>query len=528
RAARRGSVVTLLADAQLGARATRYLVPILAIAITLAAAAFATGIASTWQSAQVQAQLVGTGPTIGIDLRSDGTAPADTEPVTATRFSALHDVTGAAATLVTTVRLGADSVPFVSLRPDAASALLGSAGGDLAAALRSTTPAETGLELPLGATGVQSTVSFGDTASAATFALSLWAADADGSLARIPLSAGPGADPAAASGLYSGVLPAGTAPWRLLAVQAERSGTPDRAVPTLTAGDFAATLDGTGTTLADTAPVSLDIAAALPRSRAPIAATAEPGPLPVVLTAALAERVNLAVGDPLDIGFGASGSTLDARVAAIVTVLPGAASRLGIATDLAALNDATLRQGRTPVLAGNIWIDTDAPDPVSAAASTVAASTAVISSQRTTTSAPMLQPAMNAFWVAAAAAGLLALITLAAFIADDARGRRPSLPVLRALGVSARQQTRARARELLLVLGFAVGVGIVAGLGATLVAVTPFVAAAIPGAGGYVAVLPALAPLPWLGFSVGLMAGALLVIGVSLRWLRQTPTAVRP
>ena len=533
RAARRGSVVTLLADAQLGARATRYLVPILAIAITLAAAAFATGIASTWQSAQVQAQLVGTGPTIGIALRSDGTAPADTEPVTAARFSALHDVTGASAALVTSVRLGADSVPFVSLRPDAASALLGRAGDDLATALRSTTPAETGLDLPGGATGVQTTVSFGEAEPAATFALSIWAADADGSLARIPLTAGPGAnpadpaDPAAASGLYSGVLPVGTAPWRLLAVQAERSGTPDRAVPTLTADGFAATLDGTATALADTGPVTLDIAAALPRSRAPIAATAEPGPLPVVLTAALADRVDLAVGDPLDIGFGASGSTLDARVAAIVPALPGAASRLGIGTDLAALNDATLRQGRTPVLAGNVWIDTDYPDAVSAAASTVTASTAVISSQRTTTSAPMLQPAMNAFWIAAAAAGLLALITLAAFIADDARGRRVSLPVLRALGVSARQQTRARARELLLMLGFAVGVGIVAGLGATLVAVTPFVAAAIPGAGGYVSVLPALAPLPWLGFSVGLSAGALLVIGVSLRRLRQTPPVVR-
>ncbi|PXA67188.1 hypothetical protein [Cryobacterium arcticum] len=530
RAARRGSVVTLLADAQLGARATRYLVPILAIAITLAAAAFATGIASTWQSAQVQAQLVGTGPTIGIALRSDGTAPADTEPVTAARFSDLRGVTGASAALVTTVRVGADSVPFVSLRPDAATALLGGAGDDLATALRSTTPAETGLDLPSGATGVQAAVSFGDTQPTATFALSIWAADADGSLARIPLTAGPGVDPAdpdAASGLYSGVLPVGTAPWRLLAVQAERSGTPDRAVPTLTAGEFAAIVDGTATALADSAPVSLDIAAALPRSRAPIAATAQAGPLPVVLTAALADRVNLAVGDPLDIGFGASGSTLDAQVAAIVTALPGAASRLGIGTDLAALNDATLRQDRTPVLAGNVWIDTDDPDAVSTAASTVAASTAVISSQRTTTSAPMLQPAMNAFWIAAAAAGLLALITLAAFIADDARSRRTSLPVLRALGVSARQQTRARARELLLMLGFAAGVGIVAGLGSTLVAVTPFVAAAIPGAGGYVSVLPALAPLPWLGFSVGLLAGALLVIGGSLRRLRQTPTAVR-
>jgi hypothetical protein len=529
RSARTGSVVALLADRQLGVRATAHLVPILAVAVTIASGAFATGIATTWQSAQVQAQLVGTGADIGINLRSDSTATADTEPVNATPYAALDGVHGASAALVTRVRLGADSIPFVSLRPDNAASLLGARDGTFAEALRGTSPSHSGLALPDPATGIQATVSFGDTVPAADFAVSAWVADADGSLARIPLTpANPGSGAgtvAPAAGVRNGVLPAGTAPWRLLAVEAERIGTPDDAVPTLFADGFASTADGAATALEPSGAVTLDIAAALPRSRALITAGDEAEPLPVVVTSALANRVDLTVGAPVDIGFGTSGATVTARVSSIIETLPGAASRLGIATDLAALNNATLQQGRVPQLAGTVWLDIDPTVPagsetIAVAAARLAGSTAVISSEQTDTSAPMLAPAMTAFWIAAAAAGLLALITLAAFSTDDARSRRSTPPVLRALGFTAAQQTAVRARELLITLGYAVLVGVGAGPIATVTAAAPFVAAAIPGAGGYVSVAPAIDPVRWAGFSAVVVAGGLLVIGVALRRLR--------
>jgi hypothetical protein len=527
RSARTGSTIALLADRELGQRAAAHLVPILAVAITVASAFFATGIAATWQSAQLEAHLVGTGPDLGIALRSDSTANADTEPVEATGYAALDGVRGASAALVTRVRVGADSIPFVSLRPDAASSLLGASGDPLAAALRGTSPTSSGLALPETATGVEATVSFGAAVPEATFAVSAWVADADGSLARIPLTAvnADSATGSRAGAVRAGTLPAGTSPWRMLAVESERIGTPDSAVPTLLAGGFASTADGVATALDPGAEVSLDVAAALPRSRALITANDPAAPLPVVVTRALAGRADLVVGDALDVGFGTSGATVTARVASIIEILPGAASRLGIATDLAALNNATLQPGRVPQLAGNLWLDTGGDptttDSVAVAASRVAGSTAVISSARTETSAPMLEPAINAFWIAAAAAGLLALITLAAFITDDARSRRSALPVLRALGLSAAEQTAVRGRGLLIPLGFAVLVGIVAGLLATTAAVAPFVAAAIPGAGGYVSVAPAFDLLRWLLFSVVVVAGALLVIGVSLRRLHR-------
>lgn len=523
RAIRRGSVVSLLADSQLGSRAARYLVPILALAITIASAAFATGMASTWANAQVQAHLVGTGASVDVALRSDSTAPAATEPVNATRYAALDGVRSASAVLVSRVSLGSDSIPIVGMRPDAAEALLGGAGEEFAAALRTTSPSGPDLELPATATGVEATVSFAEARPTATFAVSIWASDADGSLAKIPL-----AEPAGATGtrsVYSGTLPVGTAPWRLHAVEAERSGPPDAAVPTLVADDFASTVGGVTSALETGTEVSLDIAAALPRSRSVIGAAGQ-GPLPVVVTEALADRVGVSVGDPLSFGLGTSRSVLDTQVSAIIKSVPGSASRLSIATDLTALNNATLQQGRSPVLAGNIWLDTDGPDSVSSSATTVATSTAVLSSRQTMSSAPILQPAMDAFWVAAAAAGLLALIAFSAFITHDWRLRRSDIPVLRALGLSSIQLTCTRVRELLLVLAFALVVGAIAGLGATAVAAAPFAAAAVPGSGEYLSVVPVLDPRPWLGFCAAVIAGALLVMGVALARLHRSRAAV--
>ena len=531
RALRRGSIVAVLAGAQLAARATRYLVPTLAVAITVASAAFATGIATTWQSAQREAHLIGVGPDVEVALRTDATESADTEPVSSLRFGGVDGADAASAVVVSRVRLGSDSIPLVAIDPRAAETLLGAGGEELALALRAGDRAQdaAGVELPPESTGVQAVISFGKDRPVARFDVSIWAADADGSLARIPLVETPPAGSAPADDTAgdrdddtegdittrAGVLPAGVAPWRILGVESRRVGAGTTAVSTLFADGFASVVDATATPLESVAEVKLRISGTAPTSRGAIAPQEEePTSIPVVLTSALAARVDLGVGDDLAFGFGTSGALVDARVAALVDALPGAGSRFGIAVDIAQLNSATLQEGRTPVLASDVWIATDNPRAVSLAVTGVAASTAVVSTQRSETSAPILRAAMDAFWIAAAAAAVLALIALAAFAADDIRQRRGSVPVLRALGLSTAQQTAVRARELVVALAFAVVVGAVAGVGATVAAVTPFVAAAVPGAGSYVSVAAAFDPVPWLAFSAILVAAALLLIGV--------------
>jgi len=526
RALRRGSIVAVLAGAQLAARASRYLVPTIAIAITVASAAFATGIATTWQSAQREAHLIGVGPDVEVALRTDATESADTEPVSSLRFGAVDGADAASAVVVSRVRLGSDSIPLVAIDPRAAETLLGAGGEELALALRAGDRAQdaAGVELPPESTGVQAVISFGKDRPVARFDVSIWAADADGSLARIPLEETSPADDTAGDAeddtegditTRAGVLPAGVAPWRILGVESRRVGAGTTAVPTLIADGFASVVDATATPLESVTEVKLRVSGTVPASRGAIAPQAEePTSIPVVLTSALAARVDLGVGDDLAFGFGTSGALVDGRVAALVDALPGAGSRFGIAVDIAQLNSATLQEGRTPVLASDVWIATDNPRAVSLAAAGVAASTAVVSTQRSETSAPILRAAMDAFWIAAAAAAVLALIALAAFAADDIRQRRGSVPVLRALGLSTAQQTAVRARELVVALVFAVVVGAVAGVGATVAAVTPFVAAAVPGAGSYVSVAAAFDPVPWLAFSAILVAAALLLIGV--------------
>lgn len=528
RAERRGSTISLLATGQLAGHATRYLVPILAVSITIASAAFASGIATTWQSAQVRAQFIGTGAAVEVALRSDDTAPPDTEPVTALRYSDLDGARAASALVISRVRIGTDAFPLVAIDPESARQVLGDGGtGFVDALLRSHTPdggsddGASGLPLPPSATGVQTTLSTTGGAPVSRFAVSVWAADADGSLARIPLVDETAGDTAGTSevALRSGVLPPGTAPWRILAVEAERSGPGDAAVPTLTASGLASVIDGVATPLANDVEVELAVSGTLPTSRAAITPR-DAAALPVVLTAALADRIGLRVGDSFAVGFGVSGSPADASVTAIVPAVPGAGSRLGIAADIADLNDVALQQGRTPLLASDVWIDTGRPDAVSLAATGVATSTAVVSTQRSSGSAAILQPAMDAFWLAAAAAGVLALIALAAFVVEDSRARRQGLAVLRALGLSSAQRTAVRARELLVALAFALVIGVLGGVLSTVAAVTPFVAASVPEAGGSVSVPPTLDPLPWMVFTAALLAAAVVVAALSLVLVR--------
>ena len=530
RARRRGSVVAVLAGAQLEGRAGRYLVPIVAVAIAVASGGFASGIAATWQSAQRQAHLVGIGADLDVTLRSDDTATADTEPVTAQPYSLLDGVRAASAVVVTDVRLGSDVVPLVAIGPESGRRVLGGEGSGLVDALRRAHPAgsgnggASGLPLPRSATAVQAEVAVRGDAPLSRFAVSVWAADADGSLARIPLTDVPVRDAPESAGVatLSGVLPVGTTPWRILAVESDRSGPGDSAVPELSASGFAGVVAGAATPVEGAAAVTLDVAGPLARSRAAIAPRDPNAPMPVVLTAALADRVDLGAGDTLAVGFGSSGALVDARVGAVVDMLPGAGSRLGIAVDIADLNDVSLRQGRTPVLAGNVWIGADDPGVVAVAAIGAAASTALVATRESTTSAAILRPAMDAFWLAAASAGLLALIALCAFIADDVRARRRLVPVLGALGLSTAQQAAVRARELVAVLSFAVAAGVVAGILATVAAVAPFASAAVPEAP--VSVLPALDPLPWLVFCCALSTAALgLVVGFLVWFRREVP-----
>ncbi|GAB2459523.1 FtsX-like permease family protein [Conyzicola lurida] len=508
-AARRGSLPLVLATRQLARRTGRYLVPVLAIAIALAGGVFAAGLAATAVDTQRSALFVRTGAAVALDLGQPRPDDDGTRPTTAETYRQIDGVDAAAAVALGSAGIGADTVAFVGLRPDGASAVLGDDGRAFADALATTSTPDTSLALAAGASTIAATVTVTGREPATTeFAISVWVSDADGALARVPLVATP--DP----GVRAGALPAGVQPWRLLALESDRTGPADPRHPTVVVSDL--TLDGAALNLA---PVTLAVATTAATAREPVGETGEG--LPVVVSSALAARIGLSVGDELELEYVPTNGDYTATVTAIVDRVPGSASRLAVATDLDTLGARSLATGRVPVVTTGVWYATATPDAVAAEVPLLATRDAAVSTASTTSSAPVVAASLSTFWIAAGTAGLLALIALAAFLLADARARRDDLGVLRALGLTPREQGAVRGWEQTVAIGTAVVVGAAGGLVATLVTVTPFAAAAVPGAVALVRIDPVFDIVPWLVFAGIVVAGVVVIVGLALLRVRR-------
>lgn len=489
---RRGRVTSVLASRTVARRTTRYLAPVLALAIAAAAGTFASGIAATRDGTEHAASVAALGADVSVSLVTDDTDQSATDPVTSAAFAGIDGVRSARSLVVTTATIGSDVIPVVAVRSPASA----NAGG---------------FTLTTAATVIAATVTATGGGSTDQFDAALWFADRDGSLAKVPLARTDGSD------VRVGTMPPGPS-WRLVAAEALRSGF--SGVQSLEISGV--TADGT---LLDVDPLAVPVSTSRPLTRT-LVRTDAPDLLPVTITEALADRLGVTVGADLTLVLDPSGESYDARIASVTESVAGAGSRLAIGADLEALDAASLRSGHTPVLATDVWITTGTPNAV---ARTVAASSptvAIVHTARSESSAPVVDAAYTAFWLAAVAAALLALFALAAFLSDDARRRRGEVAVLRALGLSPAEQGTVRAHELRIVLAVAAGAGILAGLLAAALTASPFAAAAVPGANLLVTIVPAFAPAAALVFVGALGLGASVIAAVSVARARRT--AARP
>jgi hypothetical protein len=504
RAGRSAGAGAVLAARQLSRQVSRYLVPSLALAIAVASAVFATGLATTWATTERAVQSTAIAGDVRVSLSTDQAAAVTSAP-----FASLDGVDAAAALLVADVALGSDRLPLVAVRPESARRVLGEPGARLGEAIATTTPDDPGLALPADATEVAATLEFtGDGSTpVSTFDVGVWAADADGSLARVPL--------VSTAGGFSGALPEGVAPWTVLAVESLRTGKPDPA-----AAELAVSFASEGRT----ATVELATDDDRPRAIMPLVDD-DNKPLPVVVTTALAERTGLGVGDPLSFTFDPTGKVIDAVVSAVTPRIAGSSSRLALATDLAALDAVTVRVDSSPAETNEVWIATGTPSAVAAAVAREASTTSIVATRASTSSQPILSAALSAFWLAAVAAALLALVAVGAFFTDDVRRRRKDIAVLRALGFSPGQQAAMRGREQLVTTAFAVVVGAIAGAGVTALTVGPFIASTVPASVALVSIVPAFGPLPWLAFCAALIVLASAMFAVLLAAVRRSAVA---
>lgn len=180
-------------------------------------------------------------------------------------------------------------------------------------------------------------------------------------------------------------------------------------------------------------------------------------PLPVAINPALADALDVAVGDDVDVAVDAA-RKLPARVALISPLLPGTADQPAIFADLATLEQALVAHMQFLPPVDQVWAAPSSAQgklPVADLLRKVVPPTATITAADTLSIGALADPAAVTLWIGAAGALLLATIGAGSVIAGLNRSRRGESVVLRAAGISARRQARSRRAELWLTVGAA-------------------------------------------------------------------------
>ncbi|WP_157480338.1 FtsX-like permease family protein [Leifsonia sp. Root227] len=435
---------------QVGRGLTLFAAPVALVVLTVGAATFSAGYVGTWSGFLRDSSRLVTGADVRVDTGLAGVVrgPDDLPDVDA--LAGIPSVSSASPGLITDAGLGQRTVTLVALDAQRLPQLTRVGGYMLDTeyvAEKLTHAARLGgQELPSGTKTLTA-------ATAATASVTFWLVDARGELA--PFVAHP---VAGSSGRFSADVPAGSR-WTLAAVDARPAGDTSSAPRIRSVAAGSATLDiaswtaATGVTTAD----------GLVRLMPPAA-----GQLPVVITASAAQQDALSVGDAVDLD--AAWVSARGTIAAVVAAVPGTSDPTAVLVDQRALSDAALRAQPAPPRLGMVWLATDQPDTVAAAAQRAAGTDAVVTDASGDFVSRFMASAVVSLWLGTAGCALLALVAIGATIAALLRGRRAEVAVLRAVGMSSRQQARSRRVELAGIVVAAAVFGLVGGVAVFLLA----------------------------------------------------------
>lgn len=513
---------------QVARRIPVYAVAVLLVALTVAQAAFTSAYAATWQAMASSSAAV----RAGADLRVD-TAPHDVEPDDVAAAAAVEGVDAASPAFVGELEIGQVVAQAVATPAEALTTVVTSAGGlidtrALAALAEATdsTKVVTTEPVPLGdtATGLRVTTELHAAGGGNIGALGLVAVvlDASGTPAAVPLAGEPVRhDEASASLVAEGALPEGEAPWRLLAIGAGSGRSVASSVITVVLTSAEAIdgapleISGQGQVHGGNNDAVLWLADGGALADAPAAEGAAEGaglpPVAAAVTAELAERLGIGVGEPLEFRYAGTGRGGAAVVSSIVDAVPGASSSLAVFVPLEVLLTSQLQRGTSFVPPNSVW--------AAGAATADDALSAALGDRPVATSAPGVAASVvgalgPGWWIATAGSAVLALIAAFAIVHTLAAARRRELGVLRALGIPAAAQGRMRAAELGGVFGAAIILGTAAGVLVSWLIVPELVRAVTPGilslAGGVT--------ISWAPFAVTigvLLAGLAVVVAAA-------------
>lgn len=233
--------------------------------------------------------------------------------------------------------------------------------------------------------------------------------------------------------------------------------------------------------------------------------------VPVALTASLAATGNFEVGLPITVQ--AFNRNIPARVAAIVTAVPGSTAPHSVLMDSSALSTYLATIGETLDQPTQLWASSSDPDTALEAVRRLPgiASATGPGSVSVTDAAGAVR---LVFWVASSGAVLLAVTGIGAVASNLLSVRRPEVSVLRALGMTPGGQARTRVAELLWVVLASVGLGLLAGW---LVGwlVVPELSSSTTLAGQVTISVPLVLEVPfWIGLLAALVVSLLLLLAV--------------
>jgi hypothetical protein len=505
-ATRRASVPRILAARTVARRLQLVAAPIVVVAVSVATLVVAAGYATTWSESFQRTSELRTGSDIHASVGSPG---LDTQTIAA--IAALPGVDAVAPIDLQTLQLGSDTGSIVAVAPDALRTLASTASGSfdrdaVADAMALDMP---GPVLGDGATHVELTVSLRDFAERPVVSLQL--ADARGVLHEVTLrdarEAGPDPEDGGALVVFGADLPPEVAsspgPLRIMAVDV---GIADAAVAGDETGLFVMrkltqTRDGS------TSPVELDpywlpsspiLQFAPPTSNGnglgfsaySDTLTARLTPTfdqsssdrvtpPVVISQRLSDQFGLAVGDTVSFFLEESSARTDGRVALIVPAIPGAPLENAVLIDLGLVLHGQLLIQEVPQSPREFWVGSADPPAAAAAIRPVMPANTLIAVAGDPAGRAVLGSAAAALWLGAAGCGVLAIITVLAAVRAQLRSRRIDVIVLRAIGLSSRDQAAVRRRELGIVLGYGMLAGLIAGAAVTALTVPQLARAAV-------------------------------------------------
>ncbi|WP_194410255.1 FtsX-like permease family protein [Microbacterium cremeum] len=504
---------------QVARRIPIYAVAVLLVALTVAQAVFASAYSATWTAMVTDSAAVRAGTDLRVDM-----SPQSANPRTVAAAAGVEGVHAAAPALVDEIEIGDADAQLVAVPASEIPEVVTSAGGlidkgalEAAAAVDGTVVVD---PVPLGdgATALRVTAQATSEGSyAPTPVLAAVLIDAAGTPVRLPLDGEVLPNPdGSVTVVAEAPLPEGTAPWRLLAIGADRGRGFVSDVVQVTLDSVVAVGSGPLQIQADAEfhPGINDVVVWL-ADGGELAADGGPDgdapPVATVVSRGLAEHLGIGEGDSFEFRYAGTGRRGAALVSSIVDVVPGASRPLALFAPMENLLVSQLQRGASFVTPNSVWAagDATADDALSAALGDRPVDTAAPG-----VSADVVAALAPGWWIATAGAMALSLVAASAIVQTLAIARRRELGVLRALGIGAAAQGRMRAAELGGVFGAALVLGAVAGGLASWLIVPELVRAVTPG------ILPIAGGVsfawPPLGVAVALLAAGLGVIVVAV------------